>query len=188
MGIEAWLSSPSRLEVDATLVAVNDRLSAGGMLITLDDARMLSERRKEALVGTGRVEFGRAAIIVIAEAVATSPCLSQTDVVNDLAELQDAFYTIRDELPVDVPDEEIAEALRGCLDDLGDATEVAALPADELMAYSEEYAHARDEEHAATYRIVDDEGRAWSFDPAAWDYDEAAPGWDGEEWDDGCDD
>ena len=188
MGVEAWLSLPSGLGADATLAGLNERLSVGGLSITADEARMLSDRRAEALNGSGLVEFGQPAIVSIAEAVATSPALSQDTIVHDLAELQDAFYAIRDELPVDVPDAEIAEALRGCLDELGDAAAVAAMPADELMAYSEEYVFARDTERAAAYRIVDDEGRVYSFGPAGWDYDETASGWSGERWADEWDD
>ena len=188
MGVEVWLSSPSGLETDAALAELNERLSVGGLSIAVEDARMLSDCRAEALNGSGRVEFGQPGIVAIAEAVATSPVLSQNAVVHDLAELQDAFYAIRAELPVKVPDADIAEALRACLDELGDAAAVAAMPADELMTYSEEYVLARDAERAATYRIVDDEGRVYSFDPAGWDYDETASGWSGERWADEWDD
>ena len=143
---------------------------------------MLAKRRTEALVESERVEFGTPAVVEVAACVAGSPCLSQTNVAEVLAELQDAFYAIRGELPVDVPDEEIAEALRGCLDAWGDAAEVASMPADEVMRSSAEYMRMAAAKDCGEYRIVDDEGRAYTFDPAEWDYDERADGWDGEGW------
>ncbi|WP_165047414.1 DUF6323 family protein [Adlercreutzia sp. ZJ305] len=167
---------------------MNGRLAAGGISISREDARMLAERRDEALREIGRVEFGAPAIAAVAEAVATSPCLLQEGVAQDLAELQDAFYAIRDELPVDVPDAEIAEALRGCLDEWGDAATVASMPAEEVMGFSAEYVRAAGAESCDEYCIADDEGRTYSFDPAEWDYDEQADGWDGEGWADGWDD
>ena len=186
MDIKAWLSL--ELKPDATLTEVNKRLSASGMSITAKDARMLSERRAEALSEVGRMEFGQPAIVALVEAVATSPCLSQDDVACDLAVLQDAFYSIRDEMPVDVPDAEIAEALRGCLDEWGDVAMVASMPAEEVMGFSAEYVQAAKTENSNEYRIVDDEGRICTFDPTEWDYDEQADGWDGERWADDWDD
>ena len=106
-----------------------------------------------------------------------------------LAELQDAFYALRDELLVDVPDAEITEALRGCFDARGgDVAEVAALPKDEVMVFSEEYRLVREAGDEGACCIVDDEGRAYTFDPVEWGYDERAGGWDGEGWSDDWDD
>ena len=126
--------------------------------------------------------------MAIAEAVATSPSLSQDNVARELAELLGAFYALRDELPADVPDAEIAEALRGCLDEWGDAGEVAAMPMAEVMRFSEEFMNAAEAERENAYRIIDDEGRAYVFDPVEWAYDEQVDGWDGEKWADGWED
>lgn len=188
MDIEAWLSSPPKSEADATLNEVNRRLAIGNLSITREDARMLSKRRAEALADAERVEFGTPAIVSIAEAIATSPHLSQNNVARDLAKLQGAFYAVRDELPAYVPDAEITEALRGCLDEWGDATTVASLPTEEVMKFSSEYVRAAETEASEVYRIADDEGHAYVFDPADWDYDELADGWNGERWSDDWDD
>lgn len=58
MGVDAWLSSPTGLEADAMLAEINERLTIGGMSIAIEDARMLSDRRAEALADSERVEFG----------------------------------------------------------------------------------------------------------------------------------
>lgn len=170
----------------SVLAAVNDALAAGGVTITREDALTLAELRTERLIETERVEFGTPAVVTIAEAIADSPYLSRVNTADTLAHLQGAFYALRDELPVEVPDSEIVEALRGCLDELGDAAEVAALPADEVMGFSKAYRQALEWSNDGVYRIVDDEGRAYTFgrdvNSTEWDYDEAAPGWDGERW------
>ena len=170
------------------LSAVNERLAEAGISITREDALKLAESRSEVLAGLERVEFGRPAVVAIAEAVAGSPLLTPGSAFDTLSQLQGAFYAVRDELPVDVPDDEIAEALAICLDELGDASEVATMPHDEIMAFSKDYSQALEAEDAAAYSIADDEGRVYAFDPAGWDYDEAAPGWDGEGWSDDWDD
>lgn len=168
-------------DADTVLVTVNDRLSKVGLSITREEALMLADRRTASLASTERVEFGAPALAVIAEAVATSPYLLSSKVASVLASLQGAFYALRDELPVDVPDAEIAEALRGWFDAWGDATEAPEASADEVMAFSPAYVRAQ-EVAGDAYRIVDDEGRAYTFDPDEWDYDEQAKGWEGERW------
>ena len=173
----------------AALVAVDEQLARAGLSITRKDALMLAERRAESLAEAERVEFGPPALAAIAETVSSSPFLMQGNVANVLTELQDAFYALRDELSVDVPDAEIVEALRNSFDACeGDAAEVATLPREEVMAFSEEYRLARKAEDGGAYRIVDDEGRVYTFDPAEWGYDEQAAGWDGEGWADDRDD
>lgn len=167
---------------DAMLSTINAKLAVGGLSITYEDAQMLARRRIESLECAERIEFGTPAVVVVADAVATSPCIAQDDVGLVLAELQDCFYELRDELPISVPDAQIAEALRGCLDAWGDVTEVARMPAEDVMVFSDEYVRAIEAERSAEYRIVDYEGHEYTFDPAEWDYDEQADGWNGEKW------
>lgn len=50
------------------------------------------------------------------------------------------------------------------------------------MAHSRSYRQAQKEAEQSNYRITDDEGRVYTFDPREWECDETAPGWDGEEW------
>ena len=98
------------------LAAVNEHLAVAGLSITREDALMLAERRVESLAETERIEFGPPAAAAIAKAIASSPFLMQDNLADVLAELQDAFYALRNELPVDVPDAEIVEALGDCFD------------------------------------------------------------------------
>ena len=182
-GAMAFLMSKG--EASAVLAAVNEHLAIAGLSITREDALMLAVQRADSLAETERVEFGPPAVAVIAEIVAESPFLTQANLANVLAELQNAFYALRDDLPIDVPDAEIVEALRSCFDaHEGDVAEVAALPREEVMAFSEEYRLSFVAAEREGYRIVDDEGRVYAFNPTEWDYDEQADGWDGEGWSD----
>ena len=146
---------------------------------------MLAKQRAELLAEVERVEFGSPAIATIAEAVAGSPFLLQDNVVDVLTELQEVFYTLRNDLSIDIPDTEVVEALRGCFDTYeGNLMEVSALPKEEVMAFSKEYHLALDAGDEGAYSIVDDEGRVYAFDPDEWDYDEHVTGWDDERWSD----
>lgn len=119
---------------------------------------------------------------LIARELAESNALTNTNVASTLVVLQDCFYQTRDELSVDVPDGEIIEAQIGCYIEQGDATDVAKTSAEEIMSHSRSYRQAQIEPEQSNYRITDDEGRAYTFDPREWECEETAPGWDGEEW------
>lgn len=166
---------------DAVLAKVNERLAVGGLSITRGDALMLAQRRSETLAELERIEFGTPAIVAVAEAVASSPCMTQNNVADSLAKLQDAFYEARDGLSINVSDAQIALALRRCLDEWGDADDVASMHPDELLAFCDECVQEQ-ERAGSEYVISDDEGRVYAFDPAESEYDEYAAGWDGEGW------
>ena len=184
MDANTWLVPSAASQNTEMAAAINSRLQAGKLFITSEDARALAELRMESLHELERVEFGTPAIVAIADAVATSSSLSQSRLASDLAELQTVFYRLRDELPASVPDSEIVNALRDCLDAQGDAELVTALETDEIMRCSDEYLQALNAASSDEYRIVDDEGRVYTFSPSEWEYDERANGWDGERWSD----
>ena len=54
-----------------------------------------------------RIEFGTPAVALIARELAESNALTNASAASTLAVLQDCFYQTRDELSVDVPDDEI---------------------------------------------------------------------------------
>ena len=90
-------------------------------------------------------------------------------------------------MPIDAPDDEVLAALRRAFDTVGGDVEAIDAPAiaGELMARELRAACEmgnRDDDVAdasGVYRIADDTGRVycWLLD---WEYDEFAPGWDGE--------
>ena len=181
MDMTAWLVEGDRRNL---LALVNEKLSTEGLSISAEDAHALADQRTELLDETERIEFCTPAVVALAETVATSPSLSQEHLGRDLAALQGVFYRLRDELPTDVPDSEIYDALRGCLDASGEAEAIAELEADEIMRHSIDYLRALDAEPVSGYRIADEHGHVYTFNEREWEYDEQADGWDGERWSD----
>jgi hypothetical protein len=64
----------------------------------------------------GRVELGGGVLSVIVEAFADSPYLEQNCLAEQLGTIQDAFYELRDQVPVGVADTHVAAALRETFD------------------------------------------------------------------------
>ena len=174
---------------DAELIriAINSHLVSAGITITASEATDLAMHRELCLRDNERIEFGTPAVVAIAKELAPSSCLKICDTADALTRLQEVFYRTRNELSVEVPDTEIVEAICHCFDEMGSAFDVAALPTEELMAFSKTYQQAQESTEEACYRRMDDPGRTYTFDPTEWDYDETAPGWNGEKWDDDID-
>lgn len=189
MGATEALIGLIRNGTDDVALAINDKLSPGGLGITREEARRIAESRAELLAATERIEFGVPAIVGLAEEMADSPYLEQNTLADVLTVLQEAFYELRSDIEIDVPDSEIFEALRHCFDACGgSAAEVSSLPADEVMPFSKDYMQALVGERDEECFIVDEEGRAYALNPADWSYDEYSDGWDGERWGDDWDD
>lgn len=174
---------------DAELIriAINSHLVSAGITITASEATDLAMHRDLCLLDNERIEFGTPAVVTIARELALSPCLEARNAADTLTRLQEVFYRTRDELSVEVPDSEIIEAICHCFDELGSAFDVATLPTEELMTFSKIYQQAQESTEEACYCLTDDTGRTYMFDPTEWDYDETAPGWNGEKWDDDID-
>ena len=129
----------------------------------------------------------REAVDALVLAFAGSPYLGQCDVGEVLAEVMGVFYDVREDVPIDAPDDEVLAALRRAFATVGGDVEAIDAPAiaGELMARELRAACEmgnRDDDVAdasGVYRIADDTGRVycWLLD---WEYDEFAPGWDGE--------
>lgn len=183
MDVMMHLMSQAAAGNDSIMLGVNKGLAAGGLSVTREEAWALARQRLESLAATDRIEFGVPAVVGIAEVMATSSYLDQEELLEVLSILQEAFYELRTDLAVGVPDAEILEALRRGFDSCGGvAAEVASMPIEEIMAFSEDYRQALEYENLARYCISDEEGRTYTFDPAQWDYDEQSCGWDGERW------
>lgn len=162
-----------------------------GLSLSSADVQELTESRLTCLAENSRIEFGEPAVALIAEALASSPWMFQENLKEALFGLQQTFYLLRDEIPIDVPDEEIVEGLRGCFDACeGDAFEVSCLSAEDVLRFSGEYRRERAAANAdsrqtpmdCACQVIDGDGNVYALDPEAWSYDEFADGWDGEKW------
>ena len=159
-----------------------ERLLATGAQITREEALALAARRDACLRELERIEFGEAAVVLLAQELTGTSVLTHGDVAHTLDLLQESFYALRDELPLEVPDQEIAEALRGFLEKAGDAQDIAGMECAQIMAYSKDYRRADTAQRDEPYRLTDPDGRTYAFGPAGWDVLETTCGWDGEAW------
>lgn len=162
--------------------AINESLAPAAIAISSEDAHELAECRAAELEEYERFEFGTSAIVSIAQALASTSCLERENAIDTLTQLQRIFYRTRGELPIDVPDDEIVEAIAVAFAETGAAQDVAAMAVEELMDHSDEYRQALAREREQPYRLADEQGRTYVFDPKEWGYDETAAGWDGEKW------
>lgn len=87
-------------------------LARAGLSLDKKDLRALDQRRRTSLGSLCRVELGGGALSVIVEAFADSPYLEQDRLAEQLGAIQDAFYELRDQVPVGVADARVAAAQR----------------------------------------------------------------------------
>lgn len=146
----------------------------------------LSNREVEEVVRTetaclaesGRICFGEGASALLIWTLSDSAFFTG-NVVNTLMDLVESFYELRDDLPAQVTDQEIVEALRDCFDGeaAGDVGLALSLSKDSLSSC----------EGIPAYEIADEDGLLYRWDPDEWLDDVAADGWYGERWGEDCD-
>lgn len=96
--------------------AAQTDLARAGLSLDEKDLRALDQRRRTSLGSLCRVELGGGALSVIVEAFADSSYLEQDRLAEQLGAIQDAFYELRDQVPVGVADARVAAALREAFD------------------------------------------------------------------------
>lgn len=98
------------------LAICNAKGAPFGLALNDEQMRGLAERRVESLRATGRVEFGRGVLVEIVAAFCDSPFLSQETYDETLAELQDAFYQLKEDSDERLSDQELIDAMRHAFD------------------------------------------------------------------------
>lgn len=146
----------------------------------------LSNREVEEVVRTeaaclaesGRICFGEGASALLIRAFSDSAYFTG-NVANTLMDLVESFYEMRDDLPAQVTDQEIVEALRDCFDGeaAGDVGLALSLSKDSLSSC----------EGIRAYGITDEDGLLYRWDPDEWLDNVKTDGWYGERWGEDCD-
>ena len=151
-----------------------DELRSHGIILSPAQVSQLETHRKELLAEHERFEFDTWGLRVLLEELASC----ETVCPNEFAEVAQSaiamFYEIRDIADPAIDDQEIAESIvgelvrkQGCIECL-DSFELAA-SFFKQPSLAEELAQ---DEAESTY--------CWNSED--WEYDEHAPGWDGEAW------
>ena len=145
-----------------------------GLALTTQEIEMIARTEEECLAESRRVCFGEGTSTRLMHAFASSPYFG-VDIANVLSDLIEAFYEVREDVPAQICDSEIIEALRNSFE--GEAAGDAGL-AVSLVRESISAALAQ-----SPYEIADDEGHLYRRDPNEWHDDVEADGWYGEKWD-----
>ena len=130
------------------------------------------------LTESGRTCFGEGVSARLIRAFSDSAYFTG-NVANTLMDLVESFYELRDDLPAQVTDQEIVEALRDCFDGeaAGDVGLALSLSKDSLSSC----------EGMRAYEITDEDGLLYRWDPDEWLDNVKTDGWYGERWGEDCD-
>ena len=162
-----------------------------GLTMSEGQIAELNERRLSALRELGRFELGEGVLPDIVERLALSPYVQQSSLTDDLAQLQDAFYRLRDEVPTDVPDDDILDALflryGECGGSTGHACAMDGRDIESMVAASLEDPQRMASEGGPLPPLIDEQGLAYQRLRSQWDCGERCAGWDGEAWHEGED-
>ena len=94
------------------LAQANQVTSRYGLVLTEQQMLSLTQRRQEALVATGRVEFGDGVIHLLAETFCDSPFLCPANYEETLGELQALFYYFKNECRDRLTDREVLDGMK----------------------------------------------------------------------------
>ena len=154
-----------------------NELRSRGINFSPAQISQLETHRKELLAEHERVEFDTWGLRVLLEELASIGAICPDEFADVAQSAITLFYEVRDAVDPAIGDEEIAESIvseivrkQGCIECL-DSFELASSPSFKQPSLAEELMQGEAE---STYR--------WNSED--WEYDEYAPGWDGEAWED----
>ena len=152
-------------------------LKSHGINLSPTQISQLETQRKEGLANSERLEFDAWGLCFLLEELSSSEIIHPNEFAQAAQSAIALFYETRDIVDPAIDDQEIAELIvgetirkHGCIEHL-DSFELAASSRFRQPTLPEELAQ---NETGATY--------CWSSKD--WEYDEYAPGWDGESWKD----
>ena len=99
-----------------SILACNASLEKRGLSISPAQAAALCEARENALCQNARIEFRGGTLEKLIDAFAGSDYVQPAQFVDLLLELTDLFYASRNEIPDDVPDDDLIEWMRRAFD------------------------------------------------------------------------
>lgn len=115
-------------ETAGALLLHNKKTAEYGLTLTRAQAMMLSEKHRESLEQTGRVEFGRGVPDRLIDAFCDSPYMAREEYAETLCALIELFYALKNE--TELGDERLIALMRAAFDETRGATE---LMEDEIM-------------------------------------------------------
>lgn len=119
--------------MDERLLRANEGLAIPGFTLTTNDLTLLDDERADALADTGRVEFAEGPLEALSTALANSAFLDQDNLAMQLADLQRAFYQLKEDTVDEFGDEACATLLADAFEEAqGDVNLAFELALEEL--------------------------------------------------------
>lgn len=115
-------------ETAGALLLHNEKTAEYGLTLTCAQAMMLSEKHRESLEQTGRVEFGCGVPDRLIDAFCDSPYMAREEYAETLCALIELFYALKNE--TELGDARLIVLMRAAFDEMRGATE---LMEDEIM-------------------------------------------------------
>ena len=125
---EGALSLFSGGETAGALLLHSEKTAEYGLTLTHAQAMMLSEKHRESLEQTGRVEFGCGVPDRLIDAFCDSPYMAREEYAETLCALIELFYALKNE--TELGDARLIALMRAAFDETRGATE---LMEDEIM-------------------------------------------------------
>ena len=153
-----------------------NELRSHGIKLSPAQISQLETHRKELLAEHERFEFDTWGLRVLLEELASSETICPDEFADVAQSAITLFYEVRDAVDPAISDEEIAESIvseiiqkQGCIECLD----------------SFELASSLSKQPSLAEELAQDEAEsAYCWNSEDWEYDEYAPGWDGEAWED----
>lgn len=160
--------------VSRTLASCNPALERHGISLSAADIRALAASRTDALVASGRVEFGSGILEDLVLAFAGSPYVAQETFAETIIGLQDLFYEVRNETLDQVPDDDLIAQMRSLFDEFagGDLDYLAEALLEGLGR------RVRDENAAMNAHTL----AQHRYNVSDWVDETYAPAWEGASW------
>lgn len=110
--LEIW-SGQNQLQ---GIAEMNETTQKFGLVLTVEDAKMLVERRRETLQEQQRVEFGEGILPKLIFAFCDSAYICQNNYADTLMRLQEIFYLYKNESMDELTDDELLEYMKRAFD------------------------------------------------------------------------
>lgn len=107
-----WMELLGQQNQIQAVLKTNEYSRKCGLVLTEQDAIILSKGRKNALKEQRRVEFGEGIMSKLIYAFADSPYISQDNYVQTLAQLQELFYLFKNEMQDEITDDELIHFMK----------------------------------------------------------------------------
>ena len=95
---------------------MNEKTQKFGLVLAVEDAKMLVERRRETLQEQQRVEFGEGILPKLIFAFCDSAYICQNNYADTLMRLQEIFYLYKNESMDELTDDELLEYMKRAFD------------------------------------------------------------------------